>query len=197
MQAAPGAPLSAQTSDHPTAGAPPARPRRGHLGLVAGIVALWAVLDQVTKEWALRELERGQPVELLGDLLQLRLVFNPGAAFSLGTGITPVITAFAAIVLVALLWFSRQLVSSTWAVALGLVGGGALGNLVDRLLRAPGVARGHVVDFLELPNWPVFNVADIGVTCGAALVVLLALRGIEPTEAPETTDPTDQEARRG
>ena len=102
-------------------------------------------------------------------------MFNPGAAFSLGTSATPVFTVLATVVSLAILWFSRQVISPAWGVALGLIAGGAVGNLVDRLVRAPGFARGHVVDFLALPNWPVFNVADIGVTCGAALVVLLAL----------------------
>ncbi|WP_462417338.1 signal peptidase II [Kytococcus sp. Marseille-QA3725] len=158
---------------------------------MAGLATLWVVVDQATKEWALASLERGRSVPLLGELLQLRLVFNPGAAFSLGTGFTWVFTLLAVVVTCAILWFSRQVISPVWGVALGLIAGGAVGNLVDRLVRAPGVGRGHVVDFLMLPNWPIFNVADIGVTCGAALVVLQALRGVEPTEVEETATARD------
>lgn len=181
MQATSGAALSAP---HTTSSDRSTR-RRGHLPLVAGLATVWVVVDQVTKEWALARLDRGEVVPVLGELLQLRLVLNPGAAFSLGTSATPVFTVLATVVSLAILWFSRQVISPAWGVALGLIAGGAVGNLVDRLVRAPGFARGHVVDFLALPNWPVFNVADIGVTCGAALVVLLALRGIEPTEPTE------------
>ncbi|MFC0359549.1 MULTISPECIES: signal peptidase II [Kytococcus] len=165
---------------------------------MAGLAALWVVLDQATKQWALSGLERGVTRPLLGELLQLRLVFNPGAAFSLGTGTTWVFTVLATLVTGAILWFSTRVVSPLWALALGLVAGGAAGNLVDRLVRAPGVGRGHVVDFLMLPHWPIFNVADIGVTCGAALIVLQALRGVEPTAQADETEATtraDQEER--
>ncbi|WP_374929298.1 signal peptidase II [Kytococcus sedentarius] len=188
MQAAPGAALNAP---HTTSSDRPTR-HRGHLPLVAGLAAVWVVIDQVTKEWALARLDRGEVVPVVGELLQLRLVFNPGAAFSLGTSATPVFTVLAIVVSLAILWFSRQVVSPAWGVALGLIAGGAGGNLIDRLVRAPGFARGHVVDFLALPHWPVFNVADIGVTCGAALVVLLALRGIEPTAVETIENPQER-----
>ncbi|OFS14866.1 signal peptidase II [Kytococcus schroeteri] len=194
MQAAPGATLNAS---HTQTTRPTTR-RGGFLPLVAGLAALWVVLDQATKQWALSGLERGVTRPLLGELLQLRLVFNPGAAFSLGTGTTWVFTVLATLVTGAILWFSTRVVSPLWALALGLVAGGAAGNLVDRLVRAPGVGRGHVVDFLMLPHWPIFNVADIGVTCGAALIVLQALRGVEPTAQADETEATtraDQEER--
>ncbi len=191
MQAASGATLSASHADRE-----PQTRRRGYLPLVAGLAAVWVVIDQLTKEWALAELADGRRVSVVGELLQWRLVFNPGAAFSLGTSVTPVFTLLAAVVTCAILWFSRQVVHPAWAVALGLVAGGAVGNLVDRLLRAPGFARGHVVDFIALPNFPVFNVADIGVSCGAALIVLLAVLGIEPTEQQDATLSTDEPQER-
>jgi signal peptidase II len=156
----------------------PARPRR-HL-----LAALWAlcigivVLDRVTKALALAHLTENTPVPVVGELVQLRLIFNPGAAFSIGTGLTWVLTVVAVTVVVAVVRISRRLGSRAWAVALGLLLGGAIGNLIDRLTRPPGFARGHVVDFLALPNFPVFNVADSAITCAAVLIVVLGLRGI-------------------
>jgi signal peptidase II len=155
------------------------RPRRGHLlavlwTLAAGVYAL----DQATKWLAVRHLTDREPVQVVGELLQLRLLYNPGAAFSVATGMTWILTILAAVVVVVIVRVSARLGSRGWAVALGLLLGGALGNLTDRLVRAPGFARGHVVDFLELPNWPVFNVADSSICLAAVCVVLLGLRGI-------------------
>ncbi|SDQ53297.1 signal peptidase II [Quadrisphaera sp. DSM 44207] len=137
------------------------------------------LIDQVTKVLAVALLEPGRVVPVLEPVLQLRLVRNPGAAFSFATGATWVFTVIAVVVVVAVLRVARRLGSRGWAVALGLVLAGAAGNLTDRLLRAPGFARGHVVDFLELPNWPVFNVADSAICTAAVLVVVLALRGTD------------------
>jgi signal peptidase II len=135
-------------------------------------------LDQLTKVLAVAQLEGRVPVDLLGGLLTLRLTRNPGAAFSLGTGYTVVLTMVAIGVVVVVVRLSSRLRSVGWAVALGLLLGGACGNLTDRLVRAPGPLRGHVVDFLELPHWPVFNVADSAIVAAAALVVLQSLRGV-------------------
>lgn len=136
-------------------------------------------LDQVTKVLVVALLEPGEVVRVLGPVLQLRLLRNPGAAFSLATGATWVFTVIAVVVVVAVVRSARRLGSRGWAVALGLLLAGATGNLLDRLLRAPGFGRGHVVDFLELPHWPVFNVADSAICTAAALVAVLALRGVE------------------
>jgi signal peptidase II len=155
-----------------------ARPRRRLLAAVWVLCALVVVLDQVTKALALRYLTVGRPVPVVGELLQLRLVFNPGAAFSIGTGMTWALTLVAVLVVAVVVRVSRRLGSRVWAAALGLLLGGALGNLVDRLTRPPGFARGHVVDFLELPNWPVFNVADSSISTAAVLIVVLGVRGI-------------------
>ncbi|HLR93670.1 MAG TPA: signal peptidase II [Jiangellaceae bacterium] len=161
--------------------------------LLLGIAVLLLILDQVTKHLAVSRLGDAV-VPLVGDVLQLRLIRNPGAAFSLFTDLTVLLTGVSAVVAVVILWVSRRVTSTGWAVALGLLLGGVLGNLTDRLFRQPGPLRGHVVDFLELPNWPVFNLADSAVVCAAVLVVLLSLRGI-PYEAPRVGTPPEDEPR--
>ncbi len=172
-------PAAAGASGSAPSGREARRVRRPALtALLLGIgLTVW-VLDRVTKNWALGTLTPGIREPLLGEVLQLNLLFNPGAAFSLGTGITPVFAfvQFAVSLLVVLAAF--RVGSTAWAVALGLVLGGASGNLFDRLTRPPGFARGHVVDFLELPNWPVFNVADSAICCAAVLVAITAFAGI-------------------
>jgi signal peptidase II len=140
--------------------------------------------DVLTKVAAVALLTDRAPVELLGGSVFLVLVRNPGAAFSMATGYTWVLTLVAVIVVVFIVRIARRLASTGWAVALGLVLGGALGNLTDRLLRAPGPLRGHVVDMVSLfaPDgsvWPVFNLADAAIVTGGALLVLLAVLGRE------------------
>ena len=118
---------------------------------------------------------------MLGSLLQLDYIRNPGAAFSLGAGgYTVAFTVIAAAVIVAILRMARTLASRCWAVALGLLLGGALGNLTDRIARGPGPLRGWVVDFIQLPHWPVFNLADSAICCAGALMVALTLLGLRP-----------------
>ncbi len=114
------------------------------------------------------------PVRLLGGLLTLRELRNSGAAFSIGTSMTAVFTLIAVVVIVSILRTARRLRSLAWAVTLGLLLGGATGNLGDRLFRSPGPLRGHVVDWIELPHWPVFNVADSAIVCPPACVGLSA-----------------------
>ncbi len=135
-------------------------------------------VDQATKVWALTALSDGAPREVIGSFLRLYLVRNPGAAFSLGTGSTWVLTVLAAVVLVVLVRASRRLGSLGWAWAFGLVLGGALGNLTDRLIRDPGFGVGHVVDFIDYNGWFVGNVADIAIVGAALLIGLLAIRGV-------------------
>lgn len=185
MQTEAGTPLTSDNSD-PAVAAPlpgpvvdPALQRRCFL-VTLTLGSVWVVVDQLTKIWAERTLAGRDPISVVGELLQLRLLYNPGAAFSMGTDSTWVFTVLASVVVVAIVWQARRLGSLAWAVALGLLLGGAAGNLVDRLVREPGPGRGHVVDFLALPNFPVFNVADIGITCAAVLIILLALRGTSP-----------------
>lgn len=155
-------------------------------------------LDLVTKLVAVRELADRDPIVLLGGALTLRLVRNPGAAFGMAQGLTVILTAIAAAVVVVILRMARRLHSARWAVALGLVLGGATGNLVDRLFRAPAPGRGHVVDFLELPRWPVFNLADSAIVLAAALMVYLSVRGIpHAPPAPGADRATDASENSG
>jgi signal peptidase II len=136
------------------------------------------VADLVSKTIVVATLSHRAPVRLLGGFLTLTELRNSGAAFSIGTSVTVVFTLIALGVIVAILRTARRLRSIPWAVTLGLLLGGAAGNLGDRLLRSPGFLRGHVVDWIELPHWPVFNVADSCIVCGGILAVLLAARGI-------------------
>ena len=136
------------------------------------------VADLVSKTVVVATLSDRAPLRLLGGLLTLRELRNSGAAFSIGTSVTIVFTLIALGVIVAIARTARRLRSVPWAVTLGLLLGGAAGNLGDRLLRSPGFLRGHVVDWIELPHWPVFNVADSCIVCGGVLAVLLAARGI-------------------
>src|SRR6201991_1957497 len=152
--------------------------------LLAVIAVLVLAADIITKTVAVAQLENRAPLELLGGLVYLQLVRNPGAAFSLATGYTWVLTIVACAVVVVIIRVARRLRSTGWAIALGLVLGGALGNLTDRIFRAPGPLQGHVVDIVSLlaPDgrvWPVFNMADSSIVCGGILLVLLALTGRE------------------
>ncbi len=146
-----------------------ARSPVGPLAL-AGVVV---VLDQLTKIWAVAALSDG-PVEVIGTLLQFRLTRNPGGAFSLLTGLTPVLALLAAGMVVYIVRTTRRTTDVVMAYSLGLVLGGAVGNLIDRLVRSPGFLRGEVVDFIKVPNWPTFNIADCAITIG---VILIAIRG--------------------
>jgi len=152
-------------------------PRRVRLLLsVAGVVL---ALDVVTKVLAVKLLTPGQPVSIIGDTVTWTLVRNSGAAFSMATGYTWVLTLIAVGVVVGIFWMGRRLVSPWWAIGLGMILGGAMGNLVDRFFRSPGPLRGHVVDFLSIGWWPVFNVADPAVVGGAILLVGLSLFGFD------------------
>ncbi|MBO0829471.1 MAG: signal peptidase II [Streptosporangiales bacterium] len=154
----------------------PRAPRRALLLVVVALLALAA--DATTKAVVVARIEGREPVRLLDGLLSLDVIRNSGAAFGIATGLTIVLTLIALGVVVAIARTARKLRSRGWAVALGLILGGALGNLSDRLFRAPGLLVGHVVDWIELPHWPIFNVADSCIVCGGVLAVLLAVRGV-------------------
>lgn len=149
------------------------------------IVVLWClalgvvVVDQLTKAWAVTVLRGAGRIDLLGHWLGLVLVRNPGAAFSFATGQTWVFTAVAVVVTVIVLRVSRRLGSMWWAATLGLVLGGAVGNLIDRLARDPGIFRGHVVDFIDYGGLFVGNVADIAIVGAAAAIMALSAAGFE------------------
>jgi signal peptidase II len=153
--------------------------RRSPLVLPLVLLAVVVVAaDQATKTWALSALTEGERTPLLGDLLGLTLVFNPGAALSIGTGMTWILTLAAVAVTVVVLRVSSRLGSRAWTLALGLLLGGAVGNLIDRIFREPGVGRGEVVDFIAYADWFVGNVADIAIVAAAGLMILLGARGI-------------------
>jgi lipoprotein signal peptidase len=174
MQAARGAALTGP----PEAGNLPGPPGRRRLGLVLAVAAAVYVADVVSKIIVVATLPPGHLVHVVDGVLTLQLVRNSGAAFSLGTSLTVVFTLIAVGVIIFILRTSRHLRSLPWAVTLGLLLGGATGNLTDRLLRSPGLFRGDVVDWIQLPHWPVFNVADSAIVCGGLLAVLLAAWGI-------------------
>jgi signal peptidase II len=162
------------------------------LAFVVAGVAL--ALDVVSKHLAVRELTGRAPVEVVGELFRLQLVRNPGAAFSAGASLTPMISVVALVAVVVVAYFALRVRHRGWAIALGLLLAGVAGNLVDRVFRAPGPFRGRVVDFFSLPHWPVFNVADICIDLAGALFVVLLLRGIRLDGARHEHDPRRDEA---
>jgi signal peptidase II len=153
------------------------------LPLALGIAAAVLVLDQATKFWAERTLTGRDPIPVLGDLLQFRLLYNPGAAFSIGENATWVFTIAAAVAVVWLAWTVARPQPKGWLIGLSLLLGGATTHLGDRLFREPGFARGHVVDFIDYNGWFVGNVADIALFCGAVSLVLLGIRKPEVTRS--------------
>ncbi len=212
MQAARGAPLNAQDSSAPdsaedsaedSAAAKPGRPRR--VGLLLGVAAFVIAADVISKAIVVARMPDHPPIRLLGGFLTITLIRNGGAAFSIGTSMTVLFTAIAVGVIAYILRTARNLRSIGWAIALGLLLGGATGNLLDRIFRAPGPFQGHVVDWIELPHWPVFNLADSSIVCAGVLVVLLAVLGVRldgtrapgyragdsshPTESPHPDEP--------
>lgn len=152
--------------------------------MLAVVALVGFVADLVTKTVAASTLHVAEPVEVLDGFVYFQLVRNPAAAFGLGTGMTPLLTVFAMAVVAGILYFARKIRQVGWAIGFGLVLAGALGNLADRIFRAPGPFHGYVVDFISIlaPNgavWPVFNIADSCICVGAVLVVLLSLLGKE------------------
>jgi signal peptidase II len=141
--------------------------------------AVW-IFDLATKIWAVENLSYRSNIKVLGDFFQLTYVRNPGAAFSFASGATIFLSLFSLVVMIAILYYSPKITSRGWAVVLGLVLGGILGNMVDRIFREPGVLRGHVIDWLQLPNWPVFNIADTAIVTAALISMVLTARNIPP-----------------
>jgi signal peptidase II len=162
--------------------------------LLASIAVVTYLLDQLSKWWAISALSDEEPWNLIGSFLRLDLIRNPGAAFSIGTGNTWVLTIIAVVVLVVVIRVSRRLGSSGWAWALGLLLGGALGNLTDRIIREPGLGRGHVIDFLNYNGWFIGNIADIAIVSAAVLIGVLALTGRSVDGTRETRESGRHEA---
>lgn len=157
---------------------PPATVRRVYAVAVPLIALVVLGLDQLTKYLAVARLTPYDRVDVVGDLFGLYLIRNPGAAFSMATGSTWIFSVVAIAVAIFIIRISQRLGHWGWTVALGLLLGGAVGNLTDRIFRAPGLFRGHVVDFLELPHWPIFNVADCAITCAAVGIGVLSAIGV-------------------
>lgn len=139
---------------------------------------IW-LFDFLTKKWALSTLT-SQPRQVVGNSLQFVLVKNSGAAFSFATGFTIFFTLLALAVVVVITYFAPRVTSLGWLIAMGLLLGGVLGNLTDRIFRHPGFFSGYVIDWIEIPHWPVFNLADSAITIAAALAFVLSVRNISP-----------------
>jgi signal peptidase II len=184
MQAARGTSLTGDSTSPVPDRRTPSRARA--TGIFAAVAIAAYVVDLGTKLLAVDRLTGHPDVRVLGDLLVLHLTRNPGAAFSTGTSYTVLLTCVAILAVLVVLFLSRRIASVGWAVALGLLLAGVSGNLTDRLFRAPGPLRGHVIDFLMLPHWPVFNVADSCINVAAALILVQAFRGIRIDGLPTT-----------
>ncbi|QYF75525.1 signal peptidase II [Cryobacterium sp. PAMC25264] len=151
-----------------------------------GIALLVIILDQASKWWAEAALGDGQTIPVIGDLIRFVLVYNPGAAFSIGSDFTWVFALLAAAAVVFIARLTWQVQSRGWMVALGLLLGGATTHLGDRLFREPGFARGHVVDFIGYGNLFIGNVADIAIFAGAVMLLVLTVTGVRIR--PESVD---------
>ncbi|MFD8071372.1 signal peptidase II [Streptomyces sp. NPDC059718] len=172
---------AADTAEEPTGGTDEVTgkgPRR--IAVLLGVAALAYVLDLLSKIWVVTSLEGHESIDVFGSYLRLEAVRNAGAAFGFGQGMTIVFTVIAVTVIVVIARIARKLHSVPWAIALGLLLGGAFGNLTDRVFRAPGFLQGHVVDFIAPTHFAVFNLADSAIVCGGILIVLLSFRGLDP-----------------
>jgi signal peptidase II len=164
------------------------------LGLLFAVAAVFFLLDLISKLLVVANLSgRITPVTIIPGVLDLQLTRNAGAAFGFAAGATVIFTVVAAAVVVFIVRAARRLRSVGWAWAFGLLLGGAVGNLGDRLFRAPGPLRGHVVDWIHLHHWPVFNLADSAIVIGGLLAVLLSIRGVGLDGRPAAGKRTDPE----
>ena len=143
------------------------------------------ILDLATKAWAVSQLANREPVKILGSFFQLTFIRNSGAAFSFASNATLFLSLFGIIVALGVIYFAPKITSKGWSVVLGLVLGGVLGNLMDRIFREPSFLRGHVIDWMQLPNWPVFNIADSAIVVAAGLAMILTARNISPISTKE------------
>jgi signal peptidase II len=161
--------------------APAEEPRgRRRIAVLFTVAALAYALDLVSKLIVVAKLEHHAPIQIVGDWLRLEAIRNAGAAFGFGEAFTIIFTVIAAAVIVVIARLARKLYSLPWAIALGLLLGGALGNLTDRIFRSPGIFEGAVVDFIAPKHFAVFNLADSAIVCGGILIVLLSFRGLDP-----------------
>ncbi|MEV0300470.1 signal peptidase II [Streptomyces prasinus] len=165
----------------PDAGAAAGAARgKRRVAVLFAVAAVAYALDLISKMIVVAELEHHEPIEIVGEWLRFEAIRNAGAAFGFGEAFTVIFTLIAAAVIVVIIRLARKLYSLPWAIALGLLLGGALGNLTDRIFRSPGVFRGAVVDFIAPKGFAVFNLADSAIVCGGVLIVLLSFRGLDP-----------------
>jgi signal peptidase II len=146
--------------------------------LFATAWTIWLV-DFATKAWALQSLS-SEPRKVIGSLLQFTLVHNSGAAFSFATGFTIAFSLLALAVVIAVIYYAPKLTSHGWQIVIGLLLGGVLGNLTDRIFREPSFLSGHVIDWIQIPHWPVFNIADSAICIAAAISFVLSMRNVPP-----------------
>ncbi|MFH8292095.1 signal peptidase II [Streptomyces sp. NPDC018059] len=153
---------------------------RRRIAVLFAVAAVAYAFDLISKMIVVAKLEHHEPIDIVGDWLRFNAIRNAGAAFGFGEAFTIIFTCIAAAVIVVIARLARKLYSLPWAIALGLLLGGALGNLTDRIFRAPGVFEGAVVDFIAPKGFAVFNLADSAIVCGGILIVLLSFRGLDP-----------------
>ena len=154
------------------------RARRLFIAISTSIFAL----DLLTKNWAESYLQFREPIRVIGDFLKLTYSTNSGAAFSFFTDATLLLSSLKLAVIGFVIFYIRKVTNPLWSTSLGLLFGGVLGNLYDRAIRPPGVWRGEVIDWIQLPNWPIFNIADSSIVCAGIAMTILAMRNIQPKE---------------
>jgi signal peptidase II len=164
----------------PGAAEHPSPPGSRRITVLIGVAALAYLFDLLSKIWVVHNLEHQDAIDVFGHYLRFDAIRNAGAAFGLGQGMTVVFTVIAVGVIAVIARLSRRLYSLPWAIALGLLLGGAFGNLTDRVFRSPGGFQGRVVDFIAPEHFAVFNLADSAICCGGVLIVVLSFRGIDP-----------------
>lgn len=181
---------AARPDDADTQAPGPGRGRPTLIAVALVIAVLGVGLDQATKALVQSTMELGEKIDVLGSVLSWHYILNPGAAFSMGTSVTWIFTIVMAVVVVYVLTLLRKVRSRLWAVALGGLLAGATGNLIDRLFREPSFGMGHVVDFIGVRNFAIFNVADSFVVCSMIGICLLLFRGIGVDGRPMEDKPS-------
>jgi signal peptidase II len=146
--------------------------------LFATAWTIW-LFDFATKVWALTSLS-SEPRKIIGNFLQFTLVHNSGAAFNFATGFSIAFSLLALAVVIAAIYFAPKITSRGWQISIGLLLGGVLGNLTDRIFREPAFLNGHVIDWIQIPHWPVFNIADSAICIAAVISFALSLRNVPP-----------------
>jgi signal peptidase II len=162
----------------------------GRTQIVALVAFLASSLDFATKELALRNLD-SNPVKIFGSFLRLHLLFNSGAAFSLAPSATYFFSLFSIFIAILTIYLLQKwnVISRGWQIVAGLILGGITGNLIDRLFRPPYLLRGNVIDWIELPHWPIFNLADSSIFMAALIACILTIRNISPTSRNSKNEP--------